>query len=445
MRILAFLVLSASAVIAQSTSSSATSPVDSGDVSWVLISSALVFIMVPGLGLFYSGLAETKNSLAMLLVVMLAFAVVAVQWALFGYSLAFSDTSVSTFVGNFRYGALLDTMETQHPNAPTIPGSLYSMYQMMFAAITPALFVGATAGRMRILPTIVFVFMWTTVVYDPICYWVWAPNGWLHNLNVMDYAGGSVVHVSSGATAFVLALLVGKRVDYGKRDYHNHNPTFVYIGTGFNGGSSVAANSRGVNAAYASNLAACIGGLVWMGLDTLINRKKFSAIGFCTGAVAGLATITPGSGYVQPGIGLIFGILASVVCFYAVKLMHYLHVDDSLDVAAVHGVGGALGLVLTGVFAQYSVTDVDVTGATAGWLDHVWVQVPVQLAAIAAVGVWSAVWSITFVLAINLIPGLKMRCNAEAELRGMDFADVGENAYPFVEYGKLKNDDLGQE
>ncbi|KAI8615135.1 ammonium transporter 1 [Chytriomyces sp. MP71] len=431
----------AAAVSAQATINS-TSPLNSGDEAWLLISSALVFLMVPGLGLFYSGLAETKNSLTLMHAVLSAFSVACVQWALFGYSLAFSDTSKSTFIGNFRYGALLDTMNTQHPVAPTIPASLFSMYQMMFAAITPALFLGATGDRMKLVTMLVFVFVWTTIVYDPVAYWVWSSNGWLHNLNVMDYAGGSVVHVSSGAAAFVLAYKLGRRSDWGTRDYQNHNPVFVYIGTamlwfgwmGFNGGSSTAANSRGVNAAFASNLAACMGGLVWMVLDTLVNKKKNSMIGFCTGAVAGLATITPGSGFVQPGFGLIFGGLASMVCFLAVKLMHRLKVDDSLDVTAVHGVGGALGMILTGLFAQHSVTDADVTPGTAtpaGWVDHVWIQIPVQLAAIASVAAWSAAWTAIIASALDSM-GLKLRVNVDDEHLGLDVAEIGEEAYPFV-------------
>ncbi|KAJ3027632.1 UNVERIFIED_CONTAM: hypothetical protein HDU68_003456 [Siphonaria sp. JEL0065] len=419
----------------------AVSPVDSGDVAWILVSSALVFIMVPGLGLFYSGLAETKNSMTMLLAVMLTFAIAAIQWALFGFSLSFSDTSSSTFIGNFEYAALLNTMETQNKMASTIPNSLFAMYQMMFAAITPGLFLGATAGRLRMLPTLVFVALWCVIVYNPVAYWVWSSNGWLHNLNVMDYAGGSVVHVTSGVTAFILAYRLGKRSDFGQRAYVNHNPTFVYMGTallwfgwnGFNGGSSVAANSRGVNAAFSSNLAACAGGLVWMMLDMVVNKKGFTAIGFCTGAIAGLATITPGSGFVQPGFGLVYGILAAFVCFYSIKFMHWLQVDDSFDVTAVHGVGGALGMLLTGVFAQYSVTTVGATGATAGWVDHVWIQVPVQLAAVAAVGLWSAFWTSVLIVFVEYGLRIKFRCSLEAELVGLDFADIGEKAYPYVE------------
>ncbi|KAI8841202.1 ammonium transporter [Chytriomyces cf. hyalinus JEL632] len=443
-------VICLASVYAQNTSTPApVDPINSGDQSWILVSCALVFIMVPGLGLFYSGLAETKNSMSMLLSVLAVFAVVTIQWSLFGYSLAFSDTSASSFIGDMRYAALLNTMDTQNAMASTISASLFSMYQMMFAAITPGLFVGATAGRMKLVPTLILVFLWTTIVYDPVTYWVWSSNGWLHNKNVMDYAGGSVVHVSSGAAAFVLAYRLGKRCDYGSRAYVNHNPTFVYLGTallwfgwmGFNGGSSVAANSRGVNAAYASNLAASTGGLVWMVLENAVNKKRLSAIGFCTGVIAGLATITPGSGFVQPGFGIVFGFLGSVCCFYSIKAMHYMQVDDSLDVTAVHGVGGALGMVLTGIFAQFSVTNANATPgtATAGWIEGVWIQVPIQLAAIAAIGVWSAVWTALIMFALDSVLGCKLRVSNEDEMLGLDMVEVGEHAYPFVEDGTSKN------
>ncbi|KAJ3082428.1 hypothetical protein HDU99_002694, partial [Rhizoclosmatium hyalinum] len=200
----------------------------------------------------------------------------------------------------------------------------------------------------------------------------------------MDYAGGSVVHVTSGTTALILALMLGPRIDYdGEKEYYAHSPTYVYLGTGllwfgwmgFNGGSSVAANSRGVNAAFTSNLAASAGGVTWMILDTTVNQKKYTAIGLCTGAIAGLAAVTPGSGFVQPGVGIIFGIISAICCFYSVKLMKKLRIDDTLDVAPVHGVGGAVGMLLTGVFAQYQVTQVDITPGvepTAGWLDVIW-------------------------------------------------------------------------
>ncbi|KAJ3076290.1 hypothetical protein HDU98_004589 [Podochytrium sp. JEL0797] len=376
--------------------------------------------------------------MTMLVSVMLAFSVAAIEWALMGFSLGLSDTSGSKFIGNFEYGALLRTIETSNVQAPTIPNSLFAMYQMMFASITPALFLGSVGGRMKMAPMMVFVLFWSIIVYNPVVYWVWSANGWLKLMNVMDYAGGSVVHVSSGTTAIVLAILIGKRVDYGKRKFVQHNPMFVYLGTGllwfgwmgFNGGSSFAANPRGVNAAFASNLAAVSGGLVWMFLEIIVEKKGFSTVAFCTGAIAGLATITAGAGFVQPGFGLVYGILAAVTCFYCIELCHHLHIDDSLDVMAVHGVGGILGMILTGIFAQHTVTDVDAPGSTAGWVDHVWVQVPVQLAAIASVGCWSVAWSIVFFFLIEKVLRLKFRCTEEEELMGLDLAEIKEIAHP---------------
>ncbi|KAJ3408187.1 hypothetical protein HDU80_006548 [Chytriomyces hyalinus] len=419
------------------------SPVDTGDVAWQLFCTCVVFIMIPGLGLFYAGLAESKNSMTLLHTCMLLFSVVAIQWSMFGYSLAFSDSSASMLLGNFEYAALLNTMNSQNKVAPTVPNSLWALYQMMAACITPSLWIGATAGRMRLLPTMVFAFFWTTLVYDPVAYAVYAHNGWLHSMNLLDYAGGTLVHMTGGFTALVLALILGRRVDYGEREYENHNPVFVYIGTGliwfgwmgFDGGCAAASNSRAVNAALTNNLAGAIAGLIWMGLDTLVNKKKFSLIGYCTGAIAGMATMTAGSGLVQPGFGLVFGVLGAVAGFYAIKLMHYLRIDDSLDVTAVHAVGGCLGLLLTGIFAQYSVTAVDVpldVKVTAGLVDRVWNQVPIQLLAIVVVAAWSMAWTAILLTLINLIPGLHLRASRQDEIRGLDEAEVGEQAYPYV-------------
>ncbi|ORY47879.1 Rh-like protein/ammonium transporter [Rhizoclosmatium globosum] len=364
-------------------SNSTASPLVAGDIAWILTSSSLVFLQIPALGLFYSGLSDQKNSLTTLLAVLLCFCVVAIQWVLFGFSLSFSDTSHSNFIGNFDYGFLKNTMDTQNMVAGTIPNALLAMYQMMFACITPGLLIGGIAGRMRLLPMMIFVFLWTTIVYDPIAYWTWSSNGWLHNLNCLDYAGGSVVHLSSGVTGFMLAP---------------HNPAFVYIGTallwfgwnGFNGGSALGSNERAVGAAFATNIAAA--------------AKRFSAIAFCNGVVIALVAITPGSGYIQPGVALFL-------------FVHWLGVDDTLEVGASHGVGGAFGMILTGIFAQFSITNVDVAG----------------LAGIAAVTVWTAGWTCIIVLAVNMIPGLKMRCHKDAEAVGLDTAEVGEVSYPVYE------------
>ncbi|KAJ3011731.1 UNVERIFIED_CONTAM: hypothetical protein HDU68_001545 [Siphonaria sp. JEL0065] len=417
------------------------SPLNSGDTAWVTVSSVLVFIQIPALAFFYSGLVEKKNSLSTLLAVMLCASVVVLQWIVIGYTLSFSDSSPSNFIGDFAYLALRGAMTTENAIAPTIPNALLAMYQMMFACITPGLFIGAVVGRIRMLPMMVFVFLWTTIVYDPIAYWNWSADGWLHVLNCMDYAGGSVVHVSSGVTGLVLAAMLGKRVDYGTRTYKAHNPTFVYLGTaliwfgwnGFNGGSALASNTRAVTAAFSTNIAAALGGLTFMAIDAIVNKKRFSALAYCNGVVIGLVAITPASGFVQPAMGIIFGVLPPIAVFYAMKFVHYLKIDDCLEVSASHGVGGAFGMILTGIFAQYEITRINVgDSAPAGWIDGNWIQMPVQLAGIFSVVVWTAGWTAILVYLMNLVPILRLRCDAESELAGMDVAEVGEISYPYM-------------
>ncbi|KAJ3076279.1 hypothetical protein HDU98_004578 [Podochytrium sp. JEL0797] len=392
--------------------------------------------------------------MTMFVSVLLAFSVAAIEFSLLGFTLALSDTADSKFIGNFRYGALLNTIDTQNVQAPTVPNSLYAMYQMMFAGITPAIFTGSVGGRMKMIPTMVFVLLWSIIVYNPIVYWIWSANGWLHNINVLDYAGGSIVHLSSGVTSLTLAYMLGQRVDYGTREFHKHNPAFVYIGTGFlwfgwmgfNGGSAFAANPRAVNAAYSSNLAAAAGGLMWLFLDVVVEKRGFTTIGFCTGAVSGMATITSGAGFVQPGFGIIYGLLAGVACFYAVEFIKYLRIDDALDVMGVHGVGGSLGMILTGLFAQHVVTDVDAPGSTSGWVDGVWIQIPVQMAAVAAVGAWASVWTVVLILFLERVCGLKMRCTTEEEIEGLDIAEIKEpSRYTrlFVPHQRGDSDDKG--
>ncbi|KAJ3295625.1 hypothetical protein HDU79_008814 [Rhizoclosmatium sp. JEL0117] len=424
-----------------SSNDTSVSPLNGGDTAWIITSSVLVFVQIPALGFFYAGLVESKNSLSTLLSVLLCGSVVIFQWILFGYSLSFSDTSSSNFIGNFEYGVLRNSMDTQNLVATTIPNALLCMYQMMFAAITPGLLIGGVAGRLRLIPMMVFVFLWTTIVYDQIAYWNWSVSGWLHAMNVMDYAGGSVVHISSGVTGFVLAMMLGKRVDYGKKTYKPHNPTFVYLGTaliwfgwnGFNGGSAFASNQRSVAAAFATNIAAAMGGLTFMLMEKYVNKKGLSAVAYCNGVVIGLVAITPGSGFVQPIFAIFFGIIPAIACFYAMKVGHWLKVDDVLEVGASHGVGGAVGMLMTGIFAQYSITTLDAgPGVPAGWLDGQWMQVPVQLAGIASVTAWTAAWTVIIVYVMNMIPGLKLRCDEDAERVGLDIAEVGEAAYPYV-------------
>jgi len=327
---------------------------------------------------------------------------------------------------------------TQHSCKRVFP------FQLMFAAITPALAYGASAERMRIMPSILFLFIWSTLVYDVVTYWVWGPNGWLTVMGVMDYAGGTPVHISSGSAAVAYAMVLGKRKDYNHPSTVPHNVAFVFIGTallwfgwfGFNGGSALAANARGIQTIINSHLSACVGGLVWVLLDYRHN-KKLTLIGFCTGAVAGLATITPGSGFVSSSSSLVFGLVGAAVCNVCVSWKSKYHFDDALDVFAVHYVGGLIGLVLTGVFAQQSIIALSYpAGATnvplGGMLDGNYRQILVQLAAIGSVTAWSFVVTYGILYLMDMFPGLRLRLKDHEEELGTDMAQMGETAYGFL-------------
>ncbi|KAF8936230.1 ammonium transporter AmtB-like domain-containing protein [Dissophora ornata] len=414
-----------------------------GDIAWVLTCTALVFLMCPGLGLFYAGMARMKHSLSLMMLSVLAVAVVSIQWYFWGFSLTFSTTG-GPFIGNLDHIVGRGIGWDPHPSAPNVPGSAFFLFQLMFAAITPALAYGATAERMRIMPSILFLFIWSTLVYDVITYWVWGPNGWLTVLGVMDYAGGTPVHISSGSAAVAYAMVLGKRKDYNHPSTVPHNVAFVFIGTallwfgwfGFNGGSAVAANARGIQTVINSHLSACVGGLVWVMLDYRHN-KKLTLIGFCTGAIAGLATITPGSGFVSSSSSLVFGLVGSAVCNLCVSWKSKYHFDDALDVFAVHYVGGLIGLILTGIFSQQSIIALSYPiGATnvpiGGWLDGNYKQVLIQLAAIGSVTVWSFVVTYGVLVLMNKIPGLRLRLEDHEEELGTDMAQMGETAYGFL-------------
>lgn len=414
-----------------------------GDIAWVLTSTALVFLMCPGLGLFYAGMARMKHSLSLMMLSVLAVALVSIQWYFWGYSLTFSATG-GPFIGNLDHFVGRNIGWEPHPSAPNIPGSAFFLFQLMFAAITPALAYGASAERMRIMPSILFLFIWSTLVYDVVTYWVWGPNGWLTVMGVMDYAGGTPVHISSGSAAVAYAMVLGKRKDYNHPSTVPHNVAFVFIGTallwfgwfGFNGGSALAANARGIQTIINSHLSACVGGLVWVLLDYRHN-KKLTLIGFCTGAVAGLATITPGSGFVSSSSSLVFGLVGAAVCNVCVSWKSKYHFDDALDVFAVHYVGGLIGLVLTGVFAQQSIIALAYpAGATnvplGGMLDGNYRQILVQLAAIGSVTAWSFVVTYGILYLMNMFPGLRLRLKDHEEELGTDMAQMGETAYGFL-------------
>ncbi|KAF8984344.1 hypothetical protein BGZ46_008211 [Entomortierella lignicola] len=406
-----------------------------GDIAWTLASTALVWLMIPGIGYFYSGMARSKNALSLIMLSCCSVAVVTVQWFLFGYSLAFSKTG-SKMIGNFENAFLRNVVDAPSVGSPNIPDIVFMIFQCMFAALTPALAIGAAAERGRILPTLVFIFLWTTFVYDFIACWTWSSNGWSFVMGGLDFAGGTPVHISSGGAALAYAIVLGRRTGDHK-DFRPHSMSNVVIGTcfiwfgwfGFNGGSALSANLRAAMACVVTNLAASVGGITWVLLDYRHDRK-LSVLGFCSGAVAGLVAITPGSGFVSPASSVAIGFLGALACNMAVRLKHHLRYDDAFDVFAVHGVGGIVGNLLTGIFAQKWIAALDgVTVIDGGWLDGHWIQLAYQLADSSAGLSWSFTVTFLILFIMNKIPGLTLRVDADSEHRGMDLAELGEMAY----------------
>eukprot|EP00835_Amoeboradix_gromovi_P003119 NODE_195_length_15388_cov_0.563926.p4 type:complete len:310 gc:universal NODE_195_length_15388_cov_0.563926:10210-11139(+) len=303
-----------------------------GDTAFLLLCGALVFIMIPGLGYFYSGMANTKSALSMLLLCFVSYSIVMIQWFLFGYSLVFSTDS-GPFIGSFTNGVFVN-MTSQTTDPALFPDFAYAFYQSTFAGISPALVIGATAERARLLPKMLFIFLWSTFVYDFIAYWSWGKNGWLKTNGSLDFAGGSPVHIASGAAALAYAIIIGRRKN---QALVAHSASNVILGTlflwfgwnGFNGGSASAANGRAAAAIIATNLAASSGSLTWMIID-YVKRGKFSAISFCSGAVAGLVAVTPASGFVSPGSSILIGVIGASCCWLASKLKSRLNFDDTV-------------------------------------------------------------------------------------------------------------------
>jgi Amt family ammonium transporter len=401
--------------------------------------------MIPGVGYYYSGMARSKNALSLIMLSMLSIAVVSIQWFLFGFSLTFSKTG-GPFIGNFDNALFRGVLGGPSTGNAKIPDLVFAIYQCMFAAITPALAIGSAAERGRIIPMTLFIFIWTTLVYDFIAYWTWSANGWSAKLGTLDFAGGSPVHISSGAASLAYALILGKRRGHGVEEFKPHNISNVVLGTvllwfgwfGFNGGSNSASNLRATMACVVTNLATSIAALTWMIMDFRYERK-LSAMGFCSGAVAGLVAITPASGYVGPSGAVAIGFTAAIGCNMACKLKHAFDYDDALDVFAVHGVGGFIGCFLTGVFAESYITELDNAAPLAGgWLNGHFIQVGYQLADSATAMAWSFVVTYIILWIMNKIPGLSLRASEEEELAGMDQSDLGELAYYFYDKDEIK-------
>jgi len=424
----ALMTLAATAFAQEAGAASAEAPkIDTGDTAWMLTSSALVMFMTPGLALFYGGMVRSKNVLNMIMQSFIALALVTVLWAVIGYSLGFSKGT--PFLGGLAWLGLNGV--GQEPNADygaTVPHQVYMVFQMMFAIITPALISGAIAERMKFSTYVVFIALWSLLVYCPIAHMVWAVGGYLRDLGALDFAGGTVVHMSSGFSALVLVLMLGKRRI--EEDMRPHNLPMTLIGTallwfgwfGFNAGSAVASSGLAGSAFIVTHIASASAALTWV-LIEWIAYKKPTALGLATGAVAGLVAITPASGFVGPMPAIVIGAVVSLLSFGAIKLKTKLGYDDSLDVFGVHGVGGTWGALATGLFASKLVNSAGADGLFFGNP----ALVGKQLIAIVITMVYSMV--VTFILVSILKAVMGLRVPAEEETTGLDVAEHGESGY----------------
>ncbi len=403
---------------------------DGGDTAWILTSTALVlFMTIPGLSLFYAGLVRSKNVLSVLMQCFTICCLMSILWLVIGYSLAFGDGGgLNQFVGglgNFLMGGIQE--ETL---SGSIPESNFALFQMTFAIITPALIVGGFAERMRFSAVVLFSAAWLLLVYAPVCHWVWG-GGWLGDMGLMDFAGGTVVHVTAGVAAIVIAMVIGNRSGFPDQAMPPHNMTMTITGAamlwvgwfGFNGGSALAANGDAAMAMLVTHISAAAGALTWMTMEWQKYGKP-SALGLVTGMVAGLATITPASGYVGPGGGLIIGIAGGLICFLATNFIkRTLRIDDSLDVFPVHGVGGALGMLATAVFASSSIGLFSGQGLDGTMGD----QFVTQLIGVVAVLFYTAV--ITWILLKITEALVGNRVSSDEEMGGLDLASHNERGY----------------
>ena len=404
--------------------------IDTGDTAFVLLSAALVMLMTPGLAMFYGGMVRRKNVLGTLMHSYVAIALVSVQWVLVGYSLSFGP-DINGLIGNLAWAGLNGVGITPNPDyAATIPHIAFMIYQAMFAVITPALIAGAFAERMKFSAFLIFTLLWTTIVYDPVAHWVWGTGGWLKNLGALDFAGGIVVHITSGISALAAALIIGTRKGYLREPMQPHNLPMTVLGAGllwfgwfgFNAGSALSAGGLSAMAFVATHVAAVSATLIWVVIEWL-HRGKPTMFGAATGSIAGLATITPASGFVGPIPALVIGLLAGAVCYISLNMKSKLGYDDSLDAFGVHGVGGILGTLGAGLFAQKLINPAGADGLFFG-NPH---QLVVQVMSIAVVAVYSFVASIVMLKLIDWTIGL--RVTEEEEMLGLDISQHEESGY----------------
>jgi Amt family ammonium transporter len=403
--------------------------ISAGDTAWVMMSTALVALMVPGLAFFYGGLVRNKSALNTMLMSLGALGIVSVQWVLIGYSLAFSPGS--SWLGGLSFVGFSGVRGVANPTyAAALPHVLFAAFQMMFAGITVALFSGAIIDRMRFMAYLVFGVLWTTLIYDPLAHWVWGDGGWIRTLGALDFAGGTVVHISAGVTALVLAIVLGPRRDFKKVPNVPHNVPFTLLGAGllwfgwfgFNAGSAMAADGIAANALVTTHSAAAAALVTWVLLE-FFKGGRATAVGAATGAVVGLVAITPAAGFVTPGSALWLGAIAAPCSFFALHYRQKTTLDDTLDVFACHGVAGIMGALLTGVFATKTVNPNGADGLLAGNPS----LLGIQAAAVGATMLFVGAASTGILFALKAV--MPLRVGIEAEMQGIDLIEHGEEAY----------------
>jgi ammonium transporter, Amt family len=400
------------------------------DTAFMLLSTALVLLMTPSLAIFYCGMVRSKNVLGTIMQSFILISLISLEWVYLGYTMSFGPDMMGV-IGNLSWAGLRGIGGSPNPDyAPTIPQMVFMIYQCMFAVITPALITGAFAERMRFGPFLVFSLAWAVLVYNPVCHWVWGNGGWLKNLGVQDFAGGLVVHLSSGTAALAAALVIKPRKGYGRENFMPHNLPMTFLGTGllwfgwfgFNSGSALSANTVAVSAFVATHLAGMSGMAMWTLVEKL-HRGKPTTLGAASGAIAGLATVTPGAGFIGPNSAIIIGLLAGVCCYGAVAAKVKLGYDDSLDVVGIHGIGGILGTLCVGIFASSAINP----GSADGLLAGKGALLAIQALGVVAIAAYTFVISWILLKIVNAAMGLRL--SEHAETGGIDLSEHSEAAY----------------
>ncbi len=405
---------------------------NTGDTAFVLVSSALVMLMTPGLALFYGGMVRGKNVLGTIMQSYIILALITLEWVLWGYSLSFGPDHGGIIGGLDWFGLRGVGMEPHETYGPTIPHYAFMIFQCMFAVITPALITGAFAERMKFISFLLFTVLWATFVYNPLAHWVWGSGGWMAKMGALDFAGGTVVHLSSGVSALAAALFVGRRLGYGSTAYIPHNLPMTITGAallwfgwfGFNAGSALAANGLAANAFVVTHIASAVAAFSWL-LVEWIHRGKPTTLGAASGAVAGLVAITPGSGFVGPVSAILIGGVAGMICYGGVMLKGKLRYDDSLDVVGIHGLGGTWGALATGLFASKTVNPAGSDGLFFGYPG----QLGIQFVAVVATIVFAFVMTLIILKVVDWVAGI--RVSDDEEERGMDISLHDEKGYSF--------------